>query len=565
MDDDRKVSDLALRVALVTVEEPPQQDELPPIEAYEADVVDYGCDVVGPPMVGHDGRPVVQITPDVADVVDAVERALVDAGGIYQRAGGLVRPIQAPEKVTRIERSKGSVVIGQMESPSLIEAISGAARVEKFDGRKHAWVHALPPGWMAETLASRGTWAFPPLRGIITAPTIRESGTILDRPGYDEETGLLLLHSGRWPRIPNEPTQEDARKALQDISEAVSDFPFAKQSDGYAALSAVLTIVGRAAFTGSAPLFVVGAKDAGTGKTLLANVISVIGTGTTAPAICPWGDPDEGRKTMLALALAGDPVALLDNWPIGRGLGDESLDGALTSGTVRGRILGRSEIVTAPWETVMLVTGNNISYAGDTARRVIPIDLDAGRENPEERTGFGHDPLIPWVQENRKRLVVAALTAIRAYVVAGRPSQGLSRIGSFEPWSDLIRSCVVWAGGEDPASGRASVKEKSDPTRELVTLMLRQWWDCWGGNWKTVADIRADLKNGSSPEFARIEDTFHDLLPPSKSEGISGKALGKMFARFEGNVRGGLVLRKDKDKSNNQAVWKVEVKKDDSQ
>ena len=41
-----------------------------------------------------------------------------------------------------------------------------------------------------------------------------------------------------------------------------------------------------------------------------------------------------------------------------------------------------------------LLPHESVTYFGDTARRVVPIDLDAGCENPEEREGFAHDPLV---------------------------------------------------------------------------------------------------------------------------------------------------------------------------
>ena len=56
---------------------------------------------------------------------------------------------------------------------------------------------------------------------------------------------------------------------------------------------------------------------------------------------------------------------------------------------------------------------------------------------PEEQA-FNIPDLKAWVLLHRPELLVAALTVLRAYFVAGRPGQGLSPFGSFEAWSDLI-------------------------------------------------------------------------------------------------------------------------------
>ncbi|HEX3340072.1 MAG TPA: hypothetical protein VHT68_12980 [Pseudolabrys sp.] len=57
-------------------------------------------------------------------------------------------------------------------------------------------------------------------------------------------------------------------------------------------------------------------------------------------------------------------------------------------------------------------------------RRIIAARIDAG-ENPEARA-FKRPKLLDWVRNDRARLVVAGLTVLRAYKVAGRPDQNES-------------------------------------------------------------------------------------------------------------------------------------------
>ena len=56
-------------------------------------------------------------------------------------------------------------------------------------------------------------------------------------------------------------------------------------------------------------------------------------------------------------------------------------------------------------------------------------------ETPEDRSGFRHPDLLSWIEAERPRLAVAALTILRAYFVAGCPSQTGGDWGSFERWS----------------------------------------------------------------------------------------------------------------------------------
>ncbi len=46
------------------------------------------------------------------------------------------------------------------------------------------------------------------------------------------------------------------------------------------------------------------------------------------------------------------------------------------------RILGATKIVTLPWRALIMATGNNISFYGDTSRRVLMARLEPTEEKP---------------------------------------------------------------------------------------------------------------------------------------------------------------------------------------
>lgn len=188
-------------------------------------------------------------------------------------------------------------------------------------------------------------------------------------------------------------------------------------------------------------------------------------------------DKEEERKRILALALDGDPLVCIDN--ITAPLGSDPLATALTGQIIQDRLLGTNQTKKAPWSAVFLATGNNLQYVGDVSRRVIPIALDPKMERPEERTGFRHPNLAAWIQGERPRLTIAALTIVKAYFAAGRPAQGFTPYGSFEPWSDLIRSALVWAGEADPNEGRKDIETTSDSEFEDLAVLLHACHACY--------------------------------------------------------------------------------------
>jgi putative DNA primase/helicase len=61
-----------------------------------------------------------------------------------------------------------------------------AAAWKKYDGRSEAWKAINAPDIVAQTyLARTGHWKLPRLLSVISAPTLRPDGTILQTPGYD--------------------------------------------------------------------------------------------------------------------------------------------------------------------------------------------------------------------------------------------------------------------------------------------------------------------------------------------------------------------------------------------
>jgi len=447
-------------------------------------------------------RPDIIIGPEIADIADAAEDALLHLPGapiVYQRARGLCVIAYGADAPKWLHRPEDVPIAMDASTAYLRELVSRAALWWKLDKRTKKYEQALPPPWVVDTLQGRVSWPFPSLEGIVYSPTIRPDGSVLDTPGYDRDTGLFLDTNGTtFPLIPSRPTLDDARTAIGRLQEAVKDFPFADTWHFSATLAAMLSLVCRFAVMGNVPLFAIRANIRGSGKGLLADVVSLIGTGRAAPRWPQVTEDEEERKRLLTVALAGYPCLHIDN--VTKPLGSPALDLALTAPSFSDRILGKHESREAPLSMVWLASGNNMQFKGDTARRIVPIDLDPRMERPEERTNFTHSPLIPWVHQERPRLAVAALTIIKAYFTAGCPAQGITPMGSFEQWSDLVRQALVWTGEADPNEGRKDLEAESNPEYEQLAQLLQAWEVCYPipqgrarSVAKTVKEVLADI------------------------------------------------------------------------
>jgi hypothetical protein len=503
----------------------------------------------------------------LATVVEKVQCALMaheETARVYQRAHRLSRILRGAPAPRWLRRAAEAPVIVEADAAWLRQLAQRAATWERFDKRAKEWQPILPPREVIETLIALQEWLFPPLYGVIEAPTLRPDGSVLTTPGYDPETYLYLEPSCPFLAIPETPTSEDAVAALRVLAEPFCDFPFAAPHDRAAAIAAVLSLVCRATVSSSpVPLFGITATTRASGKGLLCDAIATIATGRAAPKWAPTMDQEEERKGLFTLALEGDPLVCMDNCL--HPLGSPALDSALTATTLKGRILGSTASKETPMRMVFFATGNNLRYRGDLARRVVPIALDPQMERPEDRAGWKYPDLLDWIGQERAHLLVAALTIVKAYFVAGCPPQDVPPLGSFEGWSRIIREALIWVGAPDPCTGRVDIEAESDSDFEALETLLHAWQVCYPDDPVTLHQVGQDMalagEGGGPPtkwdDLREALGGFDRRYEPGKS--LNMKEIGKAFTSFQGRViKGKRLVRAGKTRTN-KVQWVLKM------
>lgn len=412
---------------------------------------------------GGDDRPEIVITQELSDVTDQAAAALSRDGEIYQRGGALVHvvtPTDAPG-------TSGVPVIRDLPIATLHVRLAQVVRWLKL-GAKGNYNRVPVPGAIIQAVHSRGQWdAVRPLVGVLTAPTIRPDGSVLQVAGYDRPTALLFYPSEPFIEVPDRPTRDDARGAAEAILDLVCDFPFATENDRTAWLAGVLTLVGRHAIAGPCPLFAVSGNTRGSGKSRLVDCAVKLAHGVKAARSSLSGTDEEQRKQITSLLAEGCASALIDNVKTGTRLGSPAFDALLTSEVWKDRLLGKTQNLTLPARTVWWATGNNLRFAGDLPRRTLRIRIESPLEDPEDRHDFKHgegNALLELVSRRRFALVTQALIILRAHAIAGRPACGRAW-GSFESWSGIVAAPIRWLDLPDPLEARATEDETADEER----------------------------------------------------------------------------------------------------
>ena len=498
-------------------------------------------------------RPPARVELVKGRTVDAVERVLEimrRAPDVYDFGGPLV--------------TASDGVVQTMDENGLRHWMGGATqfwRWHKVPNGEGVELLEDPPAQVAKQVLSLGAGRrLKQLEAIITAPTIRLDGSILDLPGFDEATGLLLEIDGEDARpVPANPTAGEVEAALDRLMTPFRDFPLVGPVDRGVLLAALLTAAARPTLA-TAPAFGFDAPTQGSGKTLLAKCVALLALGHV-PTVWPHThgrDDEEIRKRIMSILLTGTRAVIWDN-VIGT-FDSAALAGALTSRHFSDRILGRSQAASVPNKAIWLLTGNNLTLAGDLPRRVLKCRIDPETDRPYARQ-FDLDPEA-YCLRNRQRMVADALTIIRAWRLSGA-ERAPGNMASFEDWDSMVRQAVAWiarrnADYADPMQA-VDQAQAADPEQEQLDTLLTALVGVFGAEPFESKQVKAAVDQCRTGFVAgeatpALADCIAEL---QTGRNLTTVGIGKMLTFRADRVVNGRRLRKRAGR-NKSVFWTVE-------
>lgn len=510
-------------------------------------------------------RPIIMMEGGkLHEITQAAEKHLIAANiPFYTRDKNVCRPFitSLTDSLGRTTEITALTIVDQIYMrEKLTEAIDW--QIQK--GKETVAIDA-PLKVCGAVLARHGDWSFPPIVGVISAPTLRADGSLLDIEGYDQATRLYLASTVSLPTMPENPTMADATEALALLGDLLKEFPFVNAASRSVGLSALITPAVRGMLD-VAPGHVARAPTAGTGKSYLFDIAAAISIGTRCPVIARCKNDEEMEKRLGAAALAGQPIINFDN--VNGELRSDALSQLVTQAICQIRVLGKSEQPSVGNRFCLFASGNNIRITGDLTRRVLLCSMDARIEKPSERQ-FNAIP-VEKVLADRGKYIAACLTIVRAYIEAGRPPVASVPLNGFAAWSNSVRSALLWLGCADPVETISQARDE-DPELQLLVSFLEAFKLTFGIGKEfssTAADIitRSEVTEGSYNDIGQFTgnkmlkyQALHEVLTHFyRGNKVDARYLGRWLLGVKGRIVEGHCLASEEDKHRKVQRWFVD-------
>lgn len=308
------------------------------------------------------------------------------------------------------------------------------------------------------------------LRAVIHVPMMRNDGTMITKPGYDERSELLYLPAPglHVPKVSSAPSELEMKRAFTLIETMIGEFPFATNNDQCNYLGLLLTPLLREMVPPPYKLHAIGAPSPGSGKSFLAAAVRTIHGGVFRSEF-PDSEAELGKSIAGILTCTTAPAVQFDN--VTGILKSSKMAGLLTSAQYSDRVLGSTNERKMVNDRVWIVTGNNLVLGGDMVRRTVQITIDPRMPNPETRDQFKVKDFEGWVREHRGQLVWALLTLVSNWVALGKPRVPSGTSDSYKAVTEALNGILDCAG----VWGDAGVYDHADSRRVSVGADDEEW------------------------------------------------------------------------------------------
>jgi hypothetical protein len=483
---------------------------------------------------GQDGtRGALDIT-DEPDAVRRITEAVNDGAvpDIYVRGRQLVH----------VSAADDYAAVREIDDPLLRRLI--ADNLPCIKNTPYGVRGALPEPKTCKAILAAWDWpGVSRLAGVASYPLLLPDGALLQEPGYDQASGLYLHQSMDIGPVSAKPGRREIDAARQFLlGRYLRDFPWESTADTANYLGALLTPLLREVIGDLAPMVYITAPERGTGKSLLAELVTALYGG----ALRTYPENDgEMRKVITAALRGAEPVIVFDN--VEGVIKSPALAAVLTTKMWTDRILGGSTDGKWPNDRFWMMTGTNVTLGGDHAQRSVRVSIDYGKPDPDQRQAFAIPDIGQWTAANRAMVIRALLILARAWQAAGSPEADHAMRG-FTRWARVIGGILEYHAIPGFLANRDEIRVHDEDYAE------------WAAFLHTLRSRYADrpIRTRGILTDAAADRELADAMPSTSDGGPwTVKTLGKALSTHAGRWYDGLSVRSEADKHAKIQLWRI--------
>jgi hypothetical protein len=206
--------------------------------------------------------------------------------------------------------------------------------------------------------------------------------------------------------------------------------------------------------------------------------------------------------------------------------------------------LGRTQEATVPTNTVIAITGNNVTLGADLVRRFVTVSLTADIAQPENRV-YKHPDIVQHCLNCRRDVIKDSLVITKGYIDAGCPLDPEAfRSSGFIQWDRMVRLPLLWATGIDVLHSMNENRKQSSEHLAMVRV-LYNLEEIFPGESFTASRVMAVINNVTEIENAIVASLIEGLANMSSKSLSSIKSMAWVLKKLEGRIVDGMVLERE--------------------
>jgi len=246
-------------------------------------------------------------------------------------------------------------------------------------------------------------------------------------PKYTKKVNHPILGAPKTIKQTNQWKNKKTRK----LEELLEGFPFADHITKSRAIALMITPFIHTG--GITPIGTYLGNRERIGKDYLAAITRILANDTSGE-LPPLKNDEETRKTLLALAIENEEFAHFSN-NTGH-MNSPSLEQAVTSRILKGRILGKTEMIHIPFNLIVSLSGNaGWSLTPDLTYRSVIVVLHSDEEDILQRE-FKSSPAL-LAEQNKEEYWNHIKQMYNTWIEKGKP-KGTIRHATFPEWAKIV-------------------------------------------------------------------------------------------------------------------------------